>query len=198
MKNTLKKVMALLMAAALAVCLAACDDGDINEYLEDNGIDPSQIEQYTSDADIVPDAPGEVDIQVGGDALPETLISSWNVVGIYQYAVASDITEQEALDRERANGVAFGYNYFSRSGEEITGAVFTVNKAATYADMNALGIQTESLVDTYGADASITSVGIATADGSQCTTVFLINDTTLVAFGSGMNVFTYESMEAVG
>lgn len=205
MKKLITRIAAVLLAAALLCCLAACDeDGNIADYLQENGIDtsnltPEQLEQIgailISGSDSTAD---EIDTTVAGDTLPEAFICSWEVEGLYQHAVASDITSDEALERERAYGVSFGYNYFSRFGEEITGAVFKVNESAAYDDMSAMGIQTSPLVEKFGADAKITSVVVNTADGSQCTTVFLINDTTLVAFGAGMNVFTYTAMEAMG
>ncbi|MBE6754201.1 MAG: hypothetical protein E7559_07630 [Ruminococcaceae bacterium] len=193
-----KRIAALLMAAALLFCLAACDnsDGDMNQYLENNGIEQN-IPVSGTDPGALPGGE-EVDTPVYGDELPEVLISTWSVVDIYQYAAASDISEQEAMDREYANGISFGYNCFTRAGDNIQDAVFAINSNASYADMQALGIQTSGLEQLYGQDARITSVGISTAEGSQCTTVFLINDAVLVAFGSGMNVFTYESVEAVG
>ena len=95
-------------------------------------------------------------------------------------------------------GISFGSSSFDRAGESIHGAVFKVNTKATFADMKAFGITTEPLTGPFGSDAKITSVEVCTADGMTCTTVFLINDTTLIAFGSGMNVFTYEMMNAVG
>ena len=130
--------------------------------------------------------------------LPEQFIGSWAVIDIYQEAGASDISAEEALRREQMTGISFGSNSFDRSGESVHGASFRVNRKAGFKDMESFGISTKPLVGPYGSDAEIISVEVLTADGMTCTTVFLINNTTLVAFGSGMNVFTYELMNAVG
>lgn len=131
-------------------------------------------------------------------ALPEQFIGSWAVIDIYQEAGASDISAEEALRREQMTGISFGSNSFDRSGESVHSASFRINPNATFKDMEGFGISTQPLVGPYGNDAEIIAVEVLTADGMTCTTVFLINDTTLIAFGSGMNVFTYELMNAVG
>ncbi len=131
-------------------------------------------------------------------ALPEQYIGGWEVISIYQEAAASDISADEALRREQLSGISFGSSSFDRNGESIRDAVFRVNEKASFSDMESFGISTKPLMGPYGSDAKITSVEVRTADGMVCTTVFFINDTTLIAFGSGMNVFTYEQMTAVG
>jgi len=219
-----KRMICALLCGLTAVSLCACgNSGDLESYLQQHNI---QLD--TSESDVtIPDTSSPTDVSgsdvsgsdvsgsdaatttttttttttaasVQSAALPEQYIGSWEVISIYQEAAASDITAEEALRREQFAGISFGSDSFDRSGESIRDAVFSVNTKATYTDMERFGISTQPLVGPFGRDARITSVEIRTADGMVCTTVFFINDTTLIAFGSGMNVFTYEQMTAVG
>ena len=187
----MKKLVCILLSAALLVCGAAMlcgcvDDGDLETY----------INNYLPDVSDTDEA--ELHIASGSDVLPDVMIGTWSPVELYQYSVASDITDEEALQLEIKNGVSFGYSSFSRYGDDISEAVFHVNEKATYDDIRATGIQIESLVDKYGDYPEIMSIEVCDGDGAYCTTLFLINKETLVSYGAGMNVFSYERMEAVG
>ena len=219
-KRIITAALCLIMAAGLCGC---GNSGDLQSYLEQHNIqlETSESDVPVSAGDTSPSDVSGSDVS-GSDvsasdvttttttttttaapviqtsAMPEKYIGGWEVISIYQEAQASDISAEEALRREQLTGISFGSSSFDRSGESIREAVFLVNENATYADMESFGISTKPLKGPYGADAKITSVEVRTADGMVCTTVFFINDTTLIAFGSGMNVFTYEQMAAVG
>lgn len=215
------------MALCLLVLLSLCscgNSGDLESYLEQHNV---QLETSESDvptpvpvvsvsdvsgsdvsgsdvsaSDVTTTVPTTTTTTAApvaqSSVLPEKYIGGWEVISVYQEAAASDITVDEALRREQLTGISFGSSSFDRSGESIREASFRVNESAKFSDMEAFGISTKPLIGPYGADAKITSVEVSTADGMVCTTLFFINDTTLIAFGSGMNVFTYEQMNAVG
>ncbi len=193
----MKKLVSLLLSVLMLTSLltfTGCDEGDINDYLIENGINVSVSDIIINEnGDNVGD-----NVSDDGDMLPDAVIGSWTPTAIYQEAAASDITSDTALSLETEHGVSFGYGDFRRYGDELNGASFAINDQASFEDMKALGIQTASLVDKHGSDAKVTAISVYTENGDYCTTAFLINDTTLVAFGAGMNVFTYEKMEAVG
>ena len=214
----MKKLLSVLLAVLMLVTITACgkDDGSLESYLENNNLYEG-IEDYpTAGGENVPgDLPATDDvvdgstannenltledyIPEGGDAIPESLVGSWSYVEIYQWALASDITVDEAINREKAVGIHFSYITFTRYSETVENPVYSTNTSATYNDMTAFGIDPSGLMELYGENASITSVAVATPDGATCTTVFLINDSVLIAFGEGMNVFMYEAVEAVG
>ncbi len=218
--NLLRKITAFSLCLLTVASLGACGgSGSMDDYLQEH-----DIVLETSDSDLADTQPvsgadvSSSDVS-GSDvsasdvttttttttkpapavqALPEYFIGTWAVIDVYQEAAASDISVDEALRREQMTGISFGASSFDRSGESVRDAVFKVNEKASYSDMERFGISTQPLVGPYGADAKIVSVEISTSDGLTCTTVFLINEMTLVAFGSGMNVFTYEMMNAVG
>jgi|GEM_PF-1990097 len=213
-----KRIAAALLGVLTAVSLCACgNSGSIDDYLQNNDIHLDSSSTDVQEPPVKPENTSSADVS-GSDVttttttttttaataapvnntLPERFVGSWSVISIYQEAIASDIDIDEALRREQANGISFGTSFFERSGESIYDAHFVVNTSATFEDMERMGISTDPLAGPYGSDAKITSVEIQTADGMSCTTVFLINDTTLIAFGSGMNVYTYEQMTAVG
>jgi len=213
----MKKLLCILLAVLMLAACTACskDDGSLENYLENNDLYADYNDYPTGggeNADGDPPATdgfdegstagGEISlddyIPEGGDAIPEVLVGSWSYVEIYQWAQASDITVDEAISREKTCGIHFAYGAFSRYGESIENPLYKTNTAATYNDMTTFGIDPSGLQDLYGADAAITSVTVCTLEGAECTTVFLINNSVLIAFGEGMNVFTYEAVEAVG
>lgn len=212
----MKRFLYFVLAALLVFSLAACDknDGSLEAYLEQNGlpsdyqlpenVDQSVIANYIAEAASSPSNSDIADpslsqyIPEGGDAIPEALVGSWSYIEIYQSAHASDITVDEAISREKDCGVQFGYISFSRYGENISYPLYKTNTEATYNDMMQFGIDPSGLKDLFGAEADVTAVTVSTTDGAECTTVFLVNDSTLIAFGQGMNVFMYEAVEAVG
>ncbi len=210
----MKRFLSVVCAVMLLLSLAACqkDDGSLEAYLQQNGLNgeydvptspvlPDNI-TIISGSDGSVNVPDDVAlseyIPEGGDAIPESLVGSWSYVEIYQSAHASDITVDEAISRERDCGIQFGYISFSRYGEAISYPLYKTNTEASYDSMSQFGIDPSGLKELFGDDAAVTAVTVATTDGAECTTVFLINDSTLIAFGQGMNVFMYEAVEAVG
>ncbi len=222
--KTIRKITAISLCLLMLVSASACgSSGSMEDYLQQHNVVLESSDSDVSSADSVPASGTDVSASdVSGsdvsasdvtttttttvpttaapqsNALPQSFVGTWGVISVYQEAAASDISVDEALRREQMTGISFGSSSFDRSGESVRDAVFKVNENATFADMERLGISTQPLTGPYGADAKITSVEISTSDGLTCTTVFLINDMTLIAFGSGMNVFTYELMNAVG
>lgn len=217
--NLLRKITALSLCLLTAASLGACGgSGSMDDYLQSHNVvletsdSDLPVQQPVSGADVSATDVSGSDVSPSDapttttttkpapavQALPEYFIGTWAVIDVYQEAAASDISVDEALRREQMTGISFGTSSFDRSGESVRDAVFKINEKATYSDMERFGISTQPLVGPYGADAKIVSVEISTSDGLTCTTVFLINEMTLVAFGSGMNVFTYEMMNAVG
>ena len=184
------RMICILTAAALAVFSAAalcgCDKGDMEHYLDGEGYDAAP-------------APDSASLALpGSDILPDGIVGTWYPTGIYQYAVASDISDAEALEYERQYCLAMSYTAFSRYTDDIATAVYKVNEKASYDDMLAQGIQVDPLTEKYGEYAEITSVRVFDGDGAYCTTVFLIGGETLIGYGAGMNVFSYERLDAEG
>ena len=187
----MKKLVCFLLSLAVLVCgavaLCGCvEGGDLETYINNYMPDVSDTDEP------------ELHVASGSDVLPDVMIGTWTPVELYQYSVASDISDEEALQLEIDNGVSFGYSTFSRYGDDLSEAVFHVNEKATYDDISATGIQIESLVDKYGDYPEIVSIEVCDSDGAYCTALFLINNETLISYGAGMNVFSYERMEAVG
>lgn len=216
----MKRIICMLLAALMLFSLAACkkNDGSLEDYLQNNGGASGDVD-YPVDQPVIDPAapvdpqPGDVEngstageeegdissyIPEGGDAIPSAMIGGWSYVEIYQWAQASDITVDEAINREKDSGVYFGYTAFSRYNEAVSSPLYKTNENATFDDMAAFGIDPTGLTDLFGESPRITSVAVNTEDGITCTTVFLIEDNTLIAFGEGMNVFMYERMESVG
>ncbi|MBQ4312579.1 MAG: hypothetical protein IJC18_00070 [Clostridia bacterium] len=190
----MKKCITIILAALMLFSFAACEGGDdVSDFYDQYPV--------TSGGDILSGGDAAVE---GGDAqfgnvLPEDLICTWEVIDIYQESPISEISADVALDKERKSGMLFGFNTFSRSSDYIEDAVFSINFKATYDEMyQYFGIQTESLSDQYGADAEVISIAVSTSDGMPCTTVYIIDRSVLLAFGAGMNVFTYRMVESVG
>ena len=201
-----KRMISMALCLLVLLSLCSCGESDVPTPVpvvsvsDVSGSDVSGSDVSASDVTTtVPTTTTTTAAPVAqSSVLPEKYIGGWEVISVYQEAAASDITVDEALRREQLTGISFGSSSFDRSGESIREASFRVNESAKFSDMEAFGISTKPLIGPYGADAKITSVEVSTADGMVCTTLFFINDTTLIAFGSGMNVFTYEQMNAVG
>lgn len=143
-----------------------------------------------------PDHSGEVIPDNG--TLPERMINVFVCSGIYQQAVPSEIDAERAFAIETVNDIVFGPAYFSSSRYLLELCSFEVNEAAEWDDLRSLGIDVSGLIDRFGGEASICSVRIFSGEGEYKTTVFLIDENTLIAFGEGMHIFEYELVEAVG
>lgn len=214
----MKRIICVILAALMLLSITACkkNDGSLEDYLQNNGgasgevdypvdnpIDNPVVDPLPDDSEngsTAGEEEGDISnyIPEGGDAIPSAMVGGWSYVEIYQWAQASDITVDEAIEREKNSGVYFGYTAFSRYNEAVSSPLYKTNESATYSDMQAFGIDPTGLTDLFGESPKITSVAVNTEDGITCTTVFLIEDNTLIAFGEGMNVFMYERMESVG
>ena len=185
-KRIICTLLAVLLVIASLSLLAGCGDGDIDSYIANNGLG------RTSGSDS-----GSLALP-GSDILPDAIVGTWYPTGIYQYAVASDISDEQALEYERDNCLAMSYTSFTRYMDDIGAAVYKVNEKASYDDMLSQGIQVDPLVEKYGEYAQITSVKVYDGEGAYCTTVFFIGGELLISYGAGMNVFSYERMDAEG
>lgn len=214
----MKRIICVILAALMLLSITACkkNDGSLEDYLQNNGgasgevdypvdnpIDNPVVDPLPDDSEngsTAGEEEGDISnyIPEGGDAIPSAMVGGWSYVEIYQWAQASDITVDEAIEREKNSGVYFGYTAFSRYNEAVSSPLYKTNESATYSDMQAFGIDPTGLTDLFGESPKITAVAVNTEDGITCTTVFLIEDNTLIAFGEGMNVFMYERMESVG
>lgn len=191
MKKSISTLLAVMLAVIAAVTLGGCGDkGDMDDYIDNMYADG--FTASVSDGDI------SQYVAPGSDILPDGVIGTWVPKEIYQFAVASDISDEQAMQYEQQYGLTLGYSTFYRYGDDISGAVFKVNTDASFDDMLAQGIQIDPLAERYGEQAKITAIGVYDSTGSYCTTLFFAGGDTVISYGAGMYVFEYELMESVG
>lgn len=191
--NKMKKLIAVLICIMTIACFAACE--------EVTGIEDITSASGSADIDTTPsgDTTPVIDssdyIQAGSDQLPETLVGSWIAKEVYQDARASDISPDSGLATESSSGIQIDYVSFNHNGTHIENPVYEVTVGADINALTAAGIQPDAFSSSDTVDIAAVK---QSADGSPIETVYLVNGTTLLAFGSGGHVYTYEAVEAVG
>lgn len=211
-----KKTLSLIAVAAAAAVIViaiilgatgACSGGNAVVELQDpqsSGISGgSRSDSQDSRTDLSTDEPEQVDepeqdAPYQGNVLPDKLNNIFECSALYQQCVPSEVDAEQALAAERVSGVVFGSAYFSSSRYLLEPCHFEVNEAASWDDMRTLGIDVSGLIERFGKEAEICSVRVFSAEDEYKTVVFLIDDSTLIAFGVGMHIFEYELVEAVG
>lgn len=183
----MKKIISILICTMMIACFAACE--------EVTGIEDITSASGSADGGTPPVIDSSDYIQEGSDLLPEALVGSWMAKEVYQDARASDIAPDTGLITESSGGIQIDYISFNHNGNHIENPVYEVTVGADINALTAAGIQPDafSAADTV----DIASVK-QSADGSPIETVYLVNGTTLLAFGTGGHVYTYEAVEAVG
>lgn len=197
-------ISAVMIIIAAALVLGGCEEK--NGFYDD--IDIAGYNGSGSEGDI------SQFVASGSDILPDGAIGTWEPAEIYQYAVASDISDEKALELEKQYGLTLGYSSFNRYGDDINGAVYKINTEATLNDVIKQGIQVDPLIERYGETAKVTAIEVYDNAGTYCTTLFFIPGRTgdmsattgntedegdiIISYGAGMYVFEYELTEAVG
>lgn len=198
----MKKIICIMLSALMMLAVAGCGEetsidqiageltggqssgSDVVSYTELPGGEQGSIEDY---------------VQEGSDILPDAVVGGWSVVDVYQYARATDISAEDALEIERNTSISISYVSYMHGDDSVNDPVYKVNANAGFAAMNAMGIETSALAGEFGSDAQVTAIDIKqNATGFNVTTVYLVAGQKLIAFGRGMHVFTFERMESVG
>lgn len=178
----MKKIIFLLVTVLFVFAVSACEE-------------IPGIEELGSASGSAPTVSADDYIPEGSDTLPQEIVGSWSVKEVYQEARATDIAPADGLASEALGFIRIDYVAFSHNDTTVDGPIFTVKTGATISDLYAAGIQP----DAFGADTVVDIISVKqSVDGSSLESVYLIDKTTLLAFGAGGHVYTYEAVEAVG
>lgn len=182
----MKKIILLLVTVLFVFAAAACEEiPGIEEIGDASG----------SAAHASPTINSDEYIQDGSDALPEAVVGTWSVKEVYQEARATDISPADGLTSESLAVLRIDYVNFSHNDNTVDQPIFDVTENAGINALYSAGIQP----DAFSADSVVDVISIKQAsDGSTIETLYLVDGTTLLAFGSGGHIYTYEAVEAVG
>lgn len=149
------------------------------------------------------DENGNLVVPEGYDYLPENSVGSWEIpedAHVLQSPRGSDISEDEALKAESGVELMLAYDCFRTSGtSDIISPCYKVTENCGTSALDNAGIQSEGILEGFGSDAAITKIEVYNNDGKTLVdTVFLINDTYLIYYGTGNFVFAAVKIEAVG
>ena len=150
------------------------------------------------------DENGNLIVAEGSDYLPESCVGSWAIAKkahIIQSPRNTDMSEKEAVKQEyNSEGVLLAYDCYKTSR---VGSVFSpfykVQDKCSPDLMDAVGMQSDGILDEFGKDAAITRIEVYDQSGANLyDTIFVINDTHLIYYGTGNFVFDATKVEAVG
>lgn len=149
------------------------------------------------------DENGNLVVPEGFDYLPENAVGSWEVTAdshVLQSPRNGDMSETDALNAESQSEVMLAYDSFKTGGiSEVNSPCYKVTENCQPNVLDSVGIQSDGIWDEFGGDVSITKIEVYNNDGKTLAdTVFLINDTYLVYYGTGNFVFAAVKIEAVG
>ena len=139
----------------------------------------------------------------GSDVLPAGSDGTWWVPAdshVLQLPRNADMTADEALADELDFGVVMDYTtYKTNRVGEISNPLYKVKENCSPKAMDAIGMQSDGIMDEYSDDASITQIQVFDTKGKMlCDTVFIVDGQYLVYYGTGNYVFEAVKMEAVG
>lgn len=149
------------------------------------------------------DENGNLILPEGYDYLPENSVGSWQIAAdahVLQSPRNTEISEADAIKAESESEILLAYDSF-RTGRvsDVLSPCYKVTQNCKPSVLDDAGIQSEGILEEFGDDASITKIDVYNKDGKTLAdTVFLINDTYLVYYGTGNFVFAATKIEAVG
>lgn len=190
-------VSCVIIFAAVVILIARgkSDGSDDNRLIPDSpSIGGTQIDEN-----------GNLIVAAGSDYIPESCVGSWEVSGEANHVLQSprntDMAEEDALKEERAGeGVLLAYDCYKTSR---TGSVFSpfykVKNNCSRELMDAVGMQSDGILDDFGDDAVLTQIEVYDQGGTNLyDTIFIVNDRYLIYYGTGNFVFAATKVEAVG
>ena len=181
--------VAIFAAVAILIARGKSNQPDYNDNIGSTGM---QLDEN-----------GNLIVAQGSDYLPESCVGSWEVAKdshVLQSPRNTDISEADAVKEEYNSGVLLAYDSYKTSR---TGSVFSpfykVKNNCTRDLMDAVGMQSDGIMDEFEKDAVITQIEVYDQSGKNLyDTVFIINDQYLIYYGTGNFVFAATKMEAVG
>lgn len=184
-------VCCVVIFAAVVILIARGKSND-DDYNDNVGITGTQLDEN-----------GNLIIAQGSDYLPESCVGSWEVAKdahVLQSPRNTDMSEKDAVKEEYNYGVLLAYDSYKNSR---TGSVFSpfykVKNNCTRDLMDAVGMQSDGIMDEFGDGAVITQIQVYDQSGKNLyDTIFIINDQYLVYYGTGNFVFAATKVEAVG
>lgn len=181
----------IVIFSALAIFLATNQKG---EQVNDSS-------PITNGAQI--DENGNLIVPEGSDYLPESCVGSWEVsqdAHVLQSPRNTEISETEALEAEYNSGILLAYDSFRTNRvSSVPSPYYKVKQNCGTEAMDAIGMQSDGIMDEFGENPTITQIQVYNQDGTNLAdTIFIINDQYLVYYGTGNFVFAATKVEAVG
>lgn len=139
----------------------------------------------------------------GSDYLPESSVGSWQITEdahVLQSPRNPEISEDEAIKAEYDADILLAYDCF-RTGRisDVMSPCYKVKTDCKPSVLDDAGIQSDGILEEFGEDVSIVKIDVYEQDGKTLAdTVFIINETNLVYYGTGNFVFAATKVEAVG
>ena len=193
----MKKIVALTLAVMMILALAACDGAS------DNGSEGNRV------SDTIPSIP-EVSPGDHNDnfatpigTLPDAAIGQWVVTGICQDPRVPLYSAEDALNVERSFSLVIDYSLYQHTDIRVDNPIYSVLEGLTQLDLYGDGVDFSSIPEWCGDDLNIVKITVKhTEDGYDVDMpVYLINDDTLLVWGYGTYLFSYEKInkgDAVG
>lgn len=149
------------------------------------------------------DDDGTLIVPEGSDYLPESSVGSWEITEdahVLQSPRNTEISEEDAIKAEHDADIMLAYDCF-RTGRisDVMSPCYKVETDCKPSVLDDAGIQSDGILEEFGEDASIVKIDVYEQDGKTLAdTVFIINETNLVYYGTGNFVFAAVKVEAVG
>ena len=149
------------------------------------------------------DENGTLIVPEGSDYLPESCVGSWEVKAdshVLQSPRNTEMSEEDAIASEVESGLLLAYDsYRTNRISSVASPYYKVTQNCTTEALDAVGMQSDGIMDEFGDNASITKIDVYEQDGTTLAdTLFVINDQYLVYYGTGNFVFAATKVEAVG
>lgn len=167
------------------------------------GKDDSDNSNGTFNGSTYIDENGNLIVPEGYDHLPENAVGSWEIAEnahVLQSPRNSEMSEADAIKAESEAEVMLAYDSF-KTGRvaDVLSPCYKVTENCELSALDDMGIQSEGILEEFGENISITRIEVYNKDGKTLAdTVFLINDTYLVYYGTSNFVFAATKIEAVG
>lgn len=146
---------------------------------------------------------GTLMVPQGSDYLPESSVGSWQITDdaqVLQSPRNPEISEEDAIKEELDADILLAYDCF-RTGRisDVMSPCYKVKTDCKPSVLDDAGIQSDGILEEFGEDASIVKIDVYGQDGKTLAdTVFIINETNLIYYGTGNFVFAATKVEAVG
>ncbi len=146
---------------------------------------------------------GVISIAEGSNYLPDDSVGFWELVEsnqVLQSPRTTDTTQEEAIAAEIESGVTLAYDcYISNRVSEIISPYYVVTENCGWSELDSEGMQSDGIMETFGEDASIVKIQVYDETGENLAdTIFIINETDMIYYGTGNFVFHAQKVEALG